>query len=62
MMTDADLLRGAVEYIGTLTPAQEVLRRPGIQDKIHAGFAAMQAAPPPPMPGPDRRRLLQLLV
>src|SRR5262249_39954691 len=55
MQTDADLLRAALEYTSTLTPVQEILRRPEVAAKIAAGMQAIRAsAPPPPPPGPDR--------
>ena len=62
MLTDADLLRAALEYTSTLTPVQEVLRRPEVTAKIAAGMEAIRAnGPPPPPPGPDRAQLLGLL-
>ena len=60
MMTDADLFRAALEYIGTLTPAQEILKRPEVVDRIRAAQEAMKSAPPMPMPGPNRSQLLEL--
>jgi 2-polyprenyl-6-methoxyphenol hydroxylase-like FAD-dependent oxidoreductase len=63
MGADPDLFRAALEYIGTLTPVQEVLRRPDVLAKFEAATAAQRAAgPPPAMPGPNRAQLLALLA
>jgi hypothetical protein len=61
MMGDPDLFRAAMEYIGTITPVQTILERPDVQQRIGAVSAAMKGAPPPPMPGPDRKQLLELM-
>ena len=61
MAADADLFRLGLEYIGTLTPVQEILRRPGVRDRIDAAQGAMQGRPPMQIPGPDRKRLLELV-
>jgi 2-polyprenyl-6-methoxyphenol hydroxylase-like FAD-dependent oxidoreductase len=62
MAADPDLFRAALEYIGTLTPVQEILRRSEVQTKIVAAMQAVRASgPPPPMPGPNREQLLALL-
>ena len=62
MATDPDLFRAGMEYIGTITPVQKILQRAGVADRIHAATQALKHAPPPPMPGPDRARLLELVT
>jgi hypothetical protein len=57
MLADVDLFRAAMEYIGTVSPIQEILRRPEIAAAIDgAGDAA-----PPSVPGPSREALLDLV-
>jgi len=56
-----DLFRAAVEYIATITPVQQILTRPDVAEGIRAARAAMKDAPSRPLPGPDRRQLLDLL-
>jgi 2-polyprenyl-6-methoxyphenol hydroxylase-like FAD-dependent oxidoreductase len=56
-----DLFRAAVEYVATITPIQEILARPDVAEGIRAARAAMKDAPPRPLPGPDRRQLLDLV-
>ncbi len=58
-MQDPEVFRGLMEIVTCLALPQEVLSRPGMQERL-AGFAG--APPPPPMPGPDRGRLLDLLA
>ena len=57
-MHDADLFRAMLETVMCLALPQAVIERPGIRDKIeqsgHHGT--------PPVPGPERRELLQLLA
>jgi hypothetical protein len=54
---DPDALRGMLETVLCLTTPQQVLARPGMRDKVDE--LGQQA--PPPVPGPDRQQLLQLL-
>jgi hypothetical protein len=62
MPADPDLFRAGLEYVGTLTPVQEILRRPEVQTKIAAAMQAVRASGPPPgLPGPNRGQLLALL-
>jgi 2-polyprenyl-6-methoxyphenol hydroxylase-like FAD-dependent oxidoreductase len=62
MAADPDLFRAGLEYIGTLTPVQEILRRPQVQTKMAQAAQAVRASgPPPPLPGPNREQLLALL-
>ena len=60
MPFDADLFRAALEYIATITPAQQVLRRPDVQARMQALRSALQDVPLPQTPGPNRRQLLAL--
>jgi hypothetical protein len=61
MVASADLFRLALEYVATITPVQEILRRPGVADAIQGAAAAMGSMPPPPMPAPNRAQLLELV-
>jgi 2-polyprenyl-6-methoxyphenol hydroxylase-like FAD-dependent oxidoreductase len=61
MLTDPDLFRAALEYSATLTPIQEIVRRPGVVEVIRAAARAVSEAPVRPFPGPDRRQLLELV-
>jgi 2-polyprenyl-6-methoxyphenol hydroxylase-like FAD-dependent oxidoreductase len=61
MITDPDLFRAALEYVGTLTPIQEILRRPEVIHRVSAAMNAMGNAPPMQLPGPDRQQLLDLV-
>jgi 2-polyprenyl-6-methoxyphenol hydroxylase-like FAD-dependent oxidoreductase len=61
MAASADLFRLALEYVATITPAQEILRRPGVADAIQGATTAMRGMPPPPMPAPNRAQLLELV-
>ena len=47
-------------YIGTITPAQEVLQRPDVQARMRAVREALKDKPPMPLPGPNRVQLLAL--
>jgi len=58
---DPDLFRAALEYIGTLTPVQKILERPDVVDKIRAAQKILKDIPPPPLPGPNRQQLLDLM-
>ena len=58
---DPDLFRAALEYVGTITPVQEILARPEVKERIRAAMEQMAGAPPMPMPGPNRAQLLSLL-
>jgi 2-polyprenyl-6-methoxyphenol hydroxylase-like FAD-dependent oxidoreductase len=61
MLANPDLFRAGLEYIGTITPVQQILRRPAVIEAVLAAREAMKHAPPARMPGPDRTRLLELL-
>jgi 2-polyprenyl-6-methoxyphenol hydroxylase-like FAD-dependent oxidoreductase len=58
MIADPDLFRATLEYVGTVTPIQDVLARADVARKV------ADAADPPPMPplGPDRTQLLALVA
>ena len=56
---DPDVARAFLEYMGTLTPVQEIADRPELRDKI---ITLKRSAPPPPaVPGPNRAQLLELV-
>jgi hypothetical protein len=61
MLTDPDLFRIGLEYVATLTPIQQIVRRPDVVERIRAAARAVSAAPVRPFPGPDRRQLLELV-
>jgi 2-polyprenyl-6-methoxyphenol hydroxylase-like FAD-dependent oxidoreductase len=61
MPTNPDLFRAGLEYIGTITPVQEILQRPSVGEAMHAARERMKSAPPVQMPGPDRSQLLELV-
>lgn len=61
MSADPVLFRGALEYIGVVTPVHEVLARPEIQARLTEVRERRRGASPPPVPGPDRERLLELV-
>jgi 2-polyprenyl-6-methoxyphenol hydroxylase-like FAD-dependent oxidoreductase len=61
MAVDPELFRAALEYIGTITPIQQVLARPAVRDAIQAAREKTQGAPPPHMPGPTREQLLAIV-
>jgi 2-polyprenyl-6-methoxyphenol hydroxylase-like FAD-dependent oxidoreductase len=61
MVGDPDLFRTGLEYIGTLTPVQEIFRRPGAAERIRSVAQAVIAGGARPIPGPDRQQLLELV-
>lgn len=60
MPFDADLYRAALEYIATITPVQEILRRRDVQERMQSVREAMKNLPAPQLPGPNRSQLLAL--
>ncbi len=57
-----DLFRDLLEYVGTITPVQEILERPEVVQRLAAAREVMKGMPPPgPMPGPNRSQLLQIV-
>jgi hypothetical protein len=61
MPIDPDLFRAGLEYIETITPVQEIVKRSAVVDAIDAAREATKHAPPVQMPGPDREQLLELV-
>jgi 2-polyprenyl-6-methoxyphenol hydroxylase-like FAD-dependent oxidoreductase len=61
MPADPDLFRALLEYAATITPIQEIVKRPDVQERIRIGRERMKGAPPMPPPGPVRSQLLMLL-
>ena len=59
MLSDPDLFRAFLEYIGTVTSIQTILERADVKERLRAA----EATPPPavPLPGPSRAELLDLL-
>jgi 2-polyprenyl-6-methoxyphenol hydroxylase-like FAD-dependent oxidoreductase len=60
MPASPDLFRALMEYVGTITPAQDLLRRPDVSAGIRAAMEAMKDAPPVQIPAPNREQLLEL--
>jgi 2-polyprenyl-6-methoxyphenol hydroxylase-like FAD-dependent oxidoreductase len=56
---DADLFRNMLELVQCLALPQDVLRRPGVEDRLESLAAQVE---PRPMPGPDRDQLLAILA
>ena len=61
MASSPDLFRAAVEYISTITPVQEILKRPDVADGIRVAMAALKDSPPRLPPGPNREQLLAIV-
>jgi 2-polyprenyl-6-methoxyphenol hydroxylase-like FAD-dependent oxidoreductase len=61
MVVDPDLFRAVMEYVGTITPVQDILERPDVAQRMAAASDAMKGRPRPPVPGPSREQLLQLV-
>jgi 2-polyprenyl-6-methoxyphenol hydroxylase-like FAD-dependent oxidoreductase len=62
MVADPDVFRAAIEYVATITPVQQIVRRPEVAEAIRVATDAMRDLPPFVMPGPDRRALLDLVA
>jgi len=60
MIADPDLFRFALEYLGTITPIQQILRRPGVAEKICNAREALKGAPVR-IPGPNRKQVLDIV-
>jgi 2-polyprenyl-6-methoxyphenol hydroxylase-like FAD-dependent oxidoreductase len=56
-----DLFRDVLEYVGTITPVQEILARPAVVERLAEAREAMKHMRRAPLPGPDRTQLLQLV-
>jgi 2-polyprenyl-6-methoxyphenol hydroxylase-like FAD-dependent oxidoreductase len=61
MPADPDLYRAVLEYAATITPVQEILKRPDVIERIHVAQGRMKDVAPVPPPGPDRQQLAALL-
>jgi hypothetical protein len=61
MLADPDQFRVALEYIATITPVQDLLRRPEVVERVDAIRAALKDTPPRQLPGPTRGQLLALV-
>ena len=57
-MHDPEVFRGLIESLTCLATPQEVLARPGMRERV----AQWGSAGSPPVPGPDRPRLMELLT
>jgi 2-polyprenyl-6-methoxyphenol hydroxylase-like FAD-dependent oxidoreductase len=60
LAADPDLFRAGLEYIGTITPVQEILERSEVAQLMAAARERIKGLPRPPVPGPTREQLLQL--
>ena len=61
LIADPDLFRAGLEYVGTITPVQQILARPDVVRRMATAREAMKGMPRPPVPGPSREQLLQLV-
>jgi 2-polyprenyl-6-methoxyphenol hydroxylase-like FAD-dependent oxidoreductase len=61
MGADPDLFRAGLEYVGTVTPLQEILARPDVSQRMRAAADAMKHRPPMQLPGPSRQQLLEIV-
>lgn len=61
MIFHPEIYRGALEYVGTITPVQEILARPAIRNAMNEVRTMLQKMPMPPMPGPTRQQLLDIV-
>ena len=61
MTADPDLFRAALEYVGTITPVQEILQRSDVAEKIRMAREKLKGTPPMEVPGPNRKQLLELM-
>jgi hypothetical protein len=61
LLAEADIARASLDYIGTLTPIQEIAERPELREKLTAVKQSIDDAAPPSIPGPGRAQLLEFL-
>ena len=57
-----ELYRAALEHVATITPVQNVLARPSVREAMAAVRKVLETSPPPPMPGPSRQQLLEIVA
>ena len=62
MALDPELYRAALEYVGTVTPIQQVLARPSVRAALSAARDMVKNARPPQIPGPNRQQLLEIVA
>lgn len=62
MLADGDLFRLGLEYIATLSTPQDILARPGVRKRMERAVEGLAKSPPPPIPGPDRKQLIELVA
>src|SRR5215468_6688936 len=58
MITDPDLFRAGLEYVSTITPIQEIVERPEVEERVRAASAVAAVE----LPGPNREELLELVA
>ncbi len=61
MIADPDIFRLALEYLGTVTPIQQILERPGVAEAIRTAREGLKGTPVR-LPGPNRQQLLDLVA
>lgn len=61
MIADPDIFRLALEYLGTVTPIQQILERPGVAEAIRTAREGLKDTPVR-LPGPNRQQLLDLVA
>jgi DNA-binding PucR family transcriptional regulator len=62
MTTDPNLFRAALEYVATVTPIQEIMRRPQVAERVRVANEALRGSAPPVIPGPTREELPALMT
>jgi 2-polyprenyl-6-methoxyphenol hydroxylase-like FAD-dependent oxidoreductase len=61
MTADPDLFRAVLEYAGTITPIQTILRRTDVAERMAAAAQTLRGSAPQPTPGPTRAELLAIV-
>jgi 2-polyprenyl-6-methoxyphenol hydroxylase-like FAD-dependent oxidoreductase len=61
LLADPDLFRAALEYVGTITPIQEIVRRSDVSRRMIAAMDAIRDTGVMELPGPNRVQLLELM-
>lgn len=61
MGTDPVLFRAAMEYVGALTPVEDVLQRTEVRERLSEAWERLKGSPLRLPPGPDRAQLLELM-